>query len=401
MLSSVQKSLINEVALKEGFKNHEFSVEEITKIGGNYLGTIHRVTVKEKDVHNHKKFILKVALKNAEVRAQLPFQDIYQRELFMYQTVLPLFETFQEKIGLGMPFKAHPKCFQGSVEEGQECLLMEDLAETGYKTLDDRTKPLDQNHLNLVLHEVVKLHSVSLAMQLLEPQVFRSLQENLQNYWEKNEHFRSSLEANLEKRVDITLRLLKTDAKAVEALERCKKEIKTIVQEAAVQEQPLVVIHGDIWCNNLMFKYEDSALPTKTCLLDWQISQVQSPVVDLFYLLYLSASKDVLNNPQQFLDTYYLMLKDNLQSVNCDIRSILPRDLFQKHCKKFAKLSFLILLGNLLKLLKDENKSTNFDNDVEGGKGIWKHFFLDEDVSDAYLHRVKDIVYMMLDNKYI
>ncbi|XP_066250418.1 uncharacterized protein [Euwallacea similis] len=401
MLSSVQKSLVNQVALKEGFINYEFSVEEISKIGGNYLGTIYRVTVKEKGNHKHKKFILKCALKNVEVRSELPFQDIYHRELFMYQTVLPTLETFQEKVGLVMPFKAYTKCLQGSLEEGQECLLMEDLAEIGYKTLDDKTKPLDQTHLDLVLHEVAKLHSISLAMQLLEPEAFRSLQKNLQNYWEKNEHFRSSLKENLEKRIEITLKLLKADAKAVEALERCKKEIKRIVKESAVKEQPLVVIHGDIWCNNLMFKYEDSALPTNLCFLDWQISQVQSPAVELFYLLYLSASKEVLNHPQQFLDTYYRTLKDNLRSVNCDIESILPRDIFRKHCEKFAKISFVILLGNLLKLLKDESKSTSFNDDVESGKGIWEHFFLDEDVSEAYCQRVKDILYMLLDNKYI
>ncbi|KAJ9590258.1 hypothetical protein L9F63_016621 [Diploptera punctata] len=77
-----------------------------------------------------------------------------------------------------------------------------------------------------------------------------------------------------------------------------------------------VLNHGDLWLNNVMFKYnEDTQEVQDVRLVDYQLSYYSSPVIDLLYLLISSASPDVLENLDVLLTEYYITLCGTLSKL--------------------------------------------------------------------------------------
>lgn len=53
----------------------------------------------------------------------------------------------------------------------------------------------------------------------------------------------------------------------------------------------LTITHGDLWSNNMMFAHDDEGKPTKMKLLDYQMSSIGHPAVDLCYFFYITTDR--------------------------------------------------------------------------------------------------------------
>lgn len=159
--------LIKKFCRENGIENFSVSIEEnASKKGDNYLGNISLIAVRDEDANKVVHLVLKAAETNPNVRAQMPIRDAYEREVFLYETVLPTFEAFQQRHPMKYPFKAFTKLVGSSLEQGQECLLMENIKCQGF-TMLQRTKTMDDHHISLVFREIAKLHSISLGLILI------------------------------------------------------------------------------------------------------------------------------------------------------------------------------------------------------------------------------------------
>lgn len=66
------------------------------------------------------------------------------------------------------------------------------------------------------------------------------------------------------------------------------------------------MLHGDAWCNNLMFKNDASGHPESVMLIDFQLSRPGCPSVDLAHLLYTSTSTQFReNHTSELLKVYF------------------------------------------------------------------------------------------------
>jgi thiamine kinase-like enzyme len=92
-----------------------------------------------------------------------------------------------------------------------------------------------------------------------------------------------------------------------------------------------VILHGDCWSNNMMFKYATSEFGRKLTdmrLLDLQFVKVGSPVCDLSYCFYSGASTADFNDLDKYLRIYYDSFSSFLTEVGadpkeiCDVRSV-------------------------------------------------------------------------------
>lgn len=78
-----------------------------------------------------------------------------------------------------------------------------------------------------------------------------------------------------------------------------------------------VLCHGDLWCNNVMFRYnEDTGRVEECLLLDFQMCNYNTPMLDLQYFIYSSTQHDIkMNKVDQILQFYHQELVANLKKL--------------------------------------------------------------------------------------
>lgn len=77
-----------------------------------------------------------------------------------------------------------------------------------------------------------------------------------------------------------------------------------------------VLCHGDMWCNNVMFKYDEAGQPVDCLLVDYQMCNHNSPVIDLLYFIFTSPKQSLkLSHIDHFLQFYHTHLVANLKRL--------------------------------------------------------------------------------------
>lgn len=79
-----------------------------------------------------------------------------------------------------------------------------------------------------------------------------------------------------------------------------------------------VLIHKDLWVNNIMFKH-DNGTPTNAMILDYQLVRHVPPAVDVMTFIYLTTSRSFRADYEQSIcDHYYSVYCDNLDKDSKD-----------------------------------------------------------------------------------
>ena len=80
---------------------------------------------------------------------------------------------------------------------------------------------------------------------------------------------------------------------------------------------PLAVIcHGDCWINNFLYKYDEENRIDETCLVDFQLIRVGSPLLDISNLIYCCTDKQMRHDHMDvFLRTYHSELVLSLKRM--------------------------------------------------------------------------------------
>lgn len=114
-----------------------------------------------------------------------------------------------------------------------------------------------------------------------------------------------------------------------------------------------VVLHGDCWVNNMLFKYGDKDEKSSNCpvhvkFIDFQLCSAASRVVDLFYFLMTSGKYEVINEREQdLLMIYYSEFTSYAQKLGADTKEAgLTWDAFQKEVDEYRL--YGVFMGLLL-----------------------------------------------------
>ncbi|XP_066249546.1 uncharacterized protein [Euwallacea similis] len=315
-LTSEQRSLVEKAALASNFKDFEIIANVGSLKGDNYLGVLHTISVKPKN-GSTLYLILKSAHSNDIVREKGRASYAFQRESFIYDTIIPRLRKLQEEKGISSPFTGSAEYYGSNLEEKKESILMKNLKEYGYK-MWDRKKPMDDLHIIMAFKEYARLHAASFALKHLHPEEFQELTKDIHlNVFEGSpnrtndffdNYFRSGLIA------------VNGSKKAEASLMRMQSRIKDLFKDNVTQgTERFVVIHGDCWCNNMLFKYqEDNKTPSKVCFIDWQLSKLASPVIDLTYFFCVCCSRKTYPNLTKYLKIYHDTLSHNLKEFGCN-----------------------------------------------------------------------------------
>ncbi|XP_050295021.1 uncharacterized protein LOC126735132 isoform X2 [Anthonomus grandis grandis] len=303
---------------------HESVTEEIKNesIDG-FMGMLKKIRIQEKSGLEHR-LILKVAPGDPALRIVRPITLVFNREYETYSKILPELANFQAQHKISAPFTAFPQFYGGSTHEGKETILMEDLTFKGFKCHEKYDDGMDFNHMSLMFKEYAKLHAASLALGYKDPDKFKKLTSSIEeNIIRKVENEDPKTFKILEQIViDMGKRVVNGNKNADLAQKKYSEIFpefwKTFLENS--MEQIFVISHGDCHPNNMFFLYKDCAKvnPQKMCLIDWQLSAKETPIHDLSFALFSSASKEALSRCDDLFRIYHKSLSQNLREFECD-----------------------------------------------------------------------------------
>ncbi|KAG5889700.1 hypothetical protein JTB14_029730 [Gonioctena quinquepunctata] len=103
-----------------------------------------------------------------------------------------------------------------------------------------------------------------------------------------------------------------------------------------------VLLHGDCWSNNFMFKTDETGNVTDIRLIDFQMIRKGTPVFDLSYCFYSSASEEALGELDFYLKVYHSSLSQLLETFELDANKIYPFQVLQDEWKQHCKFGFMM-----------------------------------------------------------
>lgn len=263
--------LLESVAKDEGFVDFTLEHSSGSNIGDGFMGIMQRVLIRgrrngRQEVHP---VMLKMPPTNKVRQQQFKSAVLFEREIKMYQHVLPLFVEFQQSHGLTpegeVGFFGFPKCYATVCEPelNRFALVMEDLRAKNY-AMFDKLKSIDMNHCQLIMEELAKYHAVSFALHDQRPETFEQFY-TLEDVFV--EHMIKGNKEMMQTFYDFAL------DRVVNSLDDDETELKTLIRkvngnlaeqlDTCVTLRPdrratSVINHGDCWNNNMMYLYLDA-----------------------------------------------------------------------------------------------------------------------------------------------
>ncbi|XP_037051940.1 uncharacterized oxidoreductase dhs-27-like [Bradysia coprophila] len=338
---------LNRIAQDEGFTNYAISYDRGSNLGDGFVAEIVRAKIKGsqlvKGVQEDSELVLVLKLPpENKIRREQMGMNVFEREVTVYNEILPMFQKFQLDKGLkpGQGFVSFPKCYYASYdkEKDEAVVIMEDIRKKGFKMLN-KYKTLDYPHAQAVLETVAQFHGLSLAVKDQCPAIFEKFKglKDAMTDGMMTDLMKTMTKASCEKAIgtlepheeNIKQKLLAFGDNVVDIIKSCTN--------GELSEPYTVINHGDCWTNNIMFKYERGS-PRHLCLLDWQISRYASPVLDICYFLFQCTDSELrAQHFDNLVQGYHIALRKQVELLGSDVNQILPFTALLREMKNKAK----------------------------------------------------------------
>ncbi|XP_050070097.1 uncharacterized protein LOC126558176 [Anopheles maculipalpis] len=354
------------VAQEEGFIRDHFSIEheQGSKSGDGYIGLIVRarfVSAQQPTLS----VICKFPPEDSQQRKRFNAMLLFEREIFIYQRILPAFEDIQLQHGVtqreGSYFGNYPKCYHAycDLERGEAVLILEDLVAPQRPPLKllDQYIPVDYEHVRVLMIALGKLNACSFALKHHRPELFeriRLLNDVL------------SIVLDTEQTRPLTPRNCQLAASAFDPQKESTqyRELLDLGQSmwartgAHIQgerAEPYAALnHGDCWTNNVMFGYDANGRVNDVCLFDWQMARYGSPALDYTLFIFLCGEVELRREKLAYLvNEFYNAFCATLQRLGGDPEKDLSRDELEKQFVRFGRLALAMgtyALPNFAKL---------------------------------------------------
>ncbi|XP_063707216.1 uncharacterized protein LOC134836024 [Culicoides brevitarsis] len=320
----------------DNLKVLEFKCKPAVAAGNNYASLLLRASVKLSKNNNEeveKSIIIKTVVPDPEIAKSIEDFGIYKREILMYDQILPKYHALLES--MGDDEKLYSPAI--AVDPENSTLIFEDLKKRGF-SLASRLKGVDETHLNLVTRKIAKFHACSMVLHERDESSFNQFRDPpfVANA-EAISYFDGMSEALLEQ-----MRTWQGYEYYVKKFEKLKKwlpsEVMNVYSESKI---PISVLtHGDLWVNNMMFKYDEKMKPLELLLIDFQIGYFGTPVTDVLYFTLTSTIDDIkFTKFPEILQKYHGILVSCLKQL--DFKGKLPT-LFELY-NQFVEKSFFEL----------------------------------------------------------
>nr|XP_022920823.1 uncharacterized protein LOC111429208 isoform X1 [Onthophagus taurus]XP_022920824.1 uncharacterized protein LOC111429208 isoform X1 [Onthophagus taurus] len=393
------ENLLYLLAVEKEIDDAEITVKSDVNGGDGFLGNYYIAEVKGKD----KK--LDVFIKTIRI-AGMYLQNIikyaYLNEFVFYDIIYPEFVKYEEKKGVKEIFRSIPKCYKIHRDDGQETIFLENLKIQGFKQ-HNRKEPMNDEHIKLVLEELAHFHSISFAIKNENEEKFKELVKNvccvnttlnLNDFSDTMEYISNYALARLD-----PIR----DNKYYDIFKDFTLNVSDILKSLDdLVTNNIVVTHGDLHNNNLMFKYHNGS-PKEVRIFDWQLMRLTTPIVDVSLFFYSSCNEDQLKRLDNFLQIYHNKLTDCVQNLIGTKEPIYSYETFLNEWKIFAR--YGLVVGFLLQkiLLTDADvinqQKLETENNIPSMKDIMASFELQN--SREWERRIKALISHFIESDFL
>lgn len=330
------------------------------------------ITYKLKDVTSTEILFIKCKPTKNQLQVEMSAEvDVYPKEIFLYEV---LFKEF-EKNGYDTTFAS--KCYYCVPKTA---LVLENMIVKGY-ILAERGQSFTLEQIKCVLKSLALFHGAGFSYE-------RKKSEQLkQQYTIQSEYpdlmseplFVMSTNPNafimkwwsgLFKTIDTLVDLLPEN-------EAYKSEFKQLIKRhefgrcfTEETNLPKICGHGDLWSNNMLFKYENNTF-VNCCLVDFQICRYFYPCFDVLLSVFANTSVALRKKYlMELYEYYYNTLKQTVEKYGYCIENIMTLDDFHKSIKLVQIDAMLQTVGCALiinlpkKMLSDSVKVESDLNNV-------------------------------------
>lgn len=290
-----------------------FNMRPAIAKGEHYASCMYRVKISYagKSAQRFISLVVKAAFEDEYINGTFNEYDIYKQEMKMYQTYLPVFKKYLSQINENSELS--PNTLYINFEN--DVIVFEDLIETGYR-MADRTDGLDITHAKMVIDKMAKLHAASLIYNTkhdgdLEKTFTRGM------FNRKSNGFSPYFLANLQSLANETSNWRGYE-KIADKLQNMRSNLIENCRKVFDPTEGYLncLIHGDLWTNNVMFKYDENNKPEDVIVVDFQMCVWGSPAVDIHYFINTSLNDDLRENHQdELFYFYYTTLVDLLKRL--------------------------------------------------------------------------------------
>ncbi|XP_070494988.1 uncharacterized protein [Chironomus tepperi] len=355
------KEALDKVAVAEGFQNYEFDVDHGSSIGDGFVGIMLKIVIKELESDKTLTVLAKIPPSSKARREQMKVMKLFEREVFIYNVMLPEFAQFQKdkKITEQNGFFNFPKVYYADFSEEKDdgIIIMEDLRESGHR-MWSKYNPVNLEHAKLLMVALGRLHAVSFAMKAKKPELFEKY-KSLGDYFGENfsdPNFQFFMTSTINKAIDcLAPEDVKSRAKAAKLIDYMQTGVSDCMTAECIEPYG-IVNHGDCWTNNYLFHYTKRGRPESIVLIDWQISRYCSPVIDLVYFIFICTDHQLrAKHYDELLNIYHHSLKELLDHMGGDTMVQFPFTAFLRHLKRFGKFG-VIMACMILPMLQTRNE---------------------------------------------
>ncbi|XP_026480679.1 uncharacterized protein LOC113387555 [Ctenocephalides felis] len=288
-----------------------FRIWLATAKGDNYLSELYRAEIEYETERKTKKvtLVIKIMPEGNQSEEFVREMGVFPKEISMYTKVLPKLSKIL--YGVGINTELSSKCIK-SLDMKPTGIVMTDLAIGGYK-MGKRTKGLDITHSTLLMDKIAHMHAASIVMELKDP---HSVDDYTLGFiqTESEDHLMNQL----------LLKALVELSEATSIWDGYQKYSKklynmkdTIIQRAMASTKMRpgcinVLNHGDLWTNNMLFKYDQNNEPTDVVFVDFQLSIWSSLGIDLNYFLHTSVQYEIMNKKDYLIERYHKTLPSQI-----------------------------------------------------------------------------------------
>lgn len=260
------KTLIEKIAKNESIQNHTSKITLGSENGDGFVGILYKIIIE--GIKNGKNCIINLVAKMPPLsqirREQFNSIPLFEREVLLYNEILPDFTKFQKERNINEEdgFYNIPKCYAAvhDIENDFFVIILEDLRTSNY-VMRDKLKPSSYDHVKLLIRELGKLHAISFAMRAQEPERFERCKKlgdlilsSMRNGGDAVTKYCNAIMENAIKTLEPHEEFKKNK------MEKLKENFIKVFEEcdnSANVEDFGVLIHGDCWNNNMMYKYDE------------------------------------------------------------------------------------------------------------------------------------------------
>lgn len=243
-------SIVRNVASSWNCTSWTYAMRNFESKAQNYFGVLIPVVITSKsdEAQISIRLVLKLAPADERFRVSGALAVMFARETYMYSVVLSQYHELYQKYSLTEYIA--PKCYYVCRDIGREVLALQDITFEGYQPYLNGMF-VNYDHMTVALESLAQFHAYSFILKELSRETYDEAIKVCQPITRKtHERFIQILQDRLDKAMQ------KFGAEEyVPILENLKENCATSI-EAFSKNDHTCICHGDLWKENILFKYK-------------------------------------------------------------------------------------------------------------------------------------------------